>query len=248
MTVYLAGPMTGYPEHNFPEFNRVAAYLRDVLEFNVLNPAENFGGNPDHSRRVYFAADTDMLLLADTLVLLPDWQHSFGAVLEVAIAQRLGLAICEARWVQLPDQDGFYYLSNVCPSVLMDMVPAKRPWADTGIKPPFEGPIEAEDPSEFERLLDKVRELHRAKRSDYTGNSGDILYNYRSSASLAHIPMATGMFARLCEKVIRCSSILDKDGNVSVKDESFKDTMMDIAIISLLIIIAHNEREPFSDW
>ena len=37
--LYLAGPMTGYPEDNRPRFNQLARVLRD-RGFDVVNPAE----------------------------------------------------------------------------------------------------------------------------------------------------------------------------------------------------------------
>ena len=38
--LYLAGPMRGYPEDNYPHFNEMAAELRK-LGYAVFNPAEN---------------------------------------------------------------------------------------------------------------------------------------------------------------------------------------------------------------
>ena len=38
--VYIAGPMTGLPDFNYPAFNAAAAKLR-ALGLEVLNPAEN---------------------------------------------------------------------------------------------------------------------------------------------------------------------------------------------------------------
>lgn len=38
--IYLAGPMTGLPEHNFPAFHAEAARLRG-LGYHVENPAEH---------------------------------------------------------------------------------------------------------------------------------------------------------------------------------------------------------------
>ena len=99
-----------------------------------------------------------------------------------------------------------------------------------------------EPPSRFEELLDEMRALHLAKRSDYTGTSGDILHNYRTSARLAGIPMATGVFARLCEKVVRISSVLSKGGDTQVTDEKLTDTYFDLAVIALLCIIESEER------
>ena len=37
--VYIAGPMTGIPQYNFPEFDRVATLLR-AMGYDVVSPAE----------------------------------------------------------------------------------------------------------------------------------------------------------------------------------------------------------------
>lgn len=97
-------------------------------------------------------------------------------------------------------------------------------------------------PDSFDRLLTTMRELHRQKRSDYTGLTGDILHNYRQSSRLAGISMEQGMFARLCEKVIRLSSVFSKGGSTEVADEKVDDTLLDLAVISLLMIVAREER------
>jgi len=40
MRIYIAGPMTGLPEFNYPAFNAAAEYLRS-LGHHVENPADN---------------------------------------------------------------------------------------------------------------------------------------------------------------------------------------------------------------
>lgn len=44
MRVYIAGPMTGLPEYNFPAFHAAAKAWRDA-GWEVLNPAEAFDGD-----------------------------------------------------------------------------------------------------------------------------------------------------------------------------------------------------------
>lgn len=97
MTLYLSGPMTGIPEHNFPLFNAVAHKLRAANAI-VYNPAEHFSGRVDLPRAEYMAEDFRKLLEvanADTpvkgIVLLPGWTGSKGARAEVVVAHELGL-------------------------------------------------------------------------------------------------------------------------------------------------------------
>ncbi|MFU2878316.1 DUF4406 domain-containing protein [Pseudomonas aeruginosa] len=68
--IYLAGPMTGLPEHNFPAFHAEAARLRQ-FGYHVENPAEinpEGGSWSDCMRR-----DIPQLLTCDSLALLPGW-------------------------------------------------------------------------------------------------------------------------------------------------------------------------------
>lgn len=214
LRLYLAGPMTGLPEHNYPAFNALAAKWRD-RGYYIWNPTESFNGRTDLPRNDYLRNDIRALVNeAQAIMLMPGWEHSPGARLELAIAQEFGL----------PAYDSMMNPINAWVTLVPSVEQGK---------------------SRFDQLLDQMRAIHAAKRSDYTGTSGDILHNYRTSARLAGIPMHVGIFARLCEKVVRISSIFSKRGDVRVKDESVTDTFLDLSIISLLSLIAW-EEESFS--
>jgi hypothetical protein len=77
--------MTGIKKYNYPLFNKIAK--------KVLNPAEFFGGKGDRSREEYMRESIKALLDANEVILLPEWEGSQGAVLEVLIAKELGLKI-----------------------------------------------------------------------------------------------------------------------------------------------------------
>lgn len=91
MRIYLSGPMTGRPSLNFPAFNEAAASLRR-LGYEVTNPAEI---NPDASLpwAQCMRADIKALCDCDALALLPGWEDSKGAHLEVHIAHRIGIKV-----------------------------------------------------------------------------------------------------------------------------------------------------------
>jgi len=86
---YISGAMTGLPEMNYPEFNRVAAMLR-ARGMTVENPAEN---PLQETWAEYMRVAIRQLLTCDSVVLLPSWFESRGAQLEVRIASALGMTI-----------------------------------------------------------------------------------------------------------------------------------------------------------
>ncbi len=90
--LYLAGPMVNVPEHNFPLFNHVAAVLRNAGH-EVFNPAENDDGGVRRPRSFYMQLDIPALLATEAVVVLPGWQASRGASLEVWLALDLGRPI-----------------------------------------------------------------------------------------------------------------------------------------------------------
>jgi nucleoside 2-deoxyribosyltransferase len=103
-TIYICGPMTGYPNFNYPAFTEAAATLRGQ-GMNVISPHEL---DKDHDKSDYdIAAKSatgnvadlkqtwgdflarDVKIVADAvtgIALLPNWQHSKGAKLEVTVA------------------------------------------------------------------------------------------------------------------------------------------------------------------
>ena len=99
--IYISGPMTGYPENNFPAFHAHAALLREQGH-EVVNPAEiNVGlvepahGTPEWQAfyQACLRADIRALCDCDAISLLPGWENSNGAHLELHIAHRLGLEV-----------------------------------------------------------------------------------------------------------------------------------------------------------
>jgi hypothetical protein len=87
--VYLAGPMTGLPELNFPAFHDAAARLR-AHGYEVVSPAE-VNPEPDLEWAVCLRRDIPHLCTCDVIALLPGWEKSRGAKLELHIADALGM-------------------------------------------------------------------------------------------------------------------------------------------------------------
>ncbi len=112
MKLYLAGPMSNKPYFNYPLFDSVSKALREQ-GYDITSPAEmddtatreeameNEGGIPGQHESGETWGDflaRDVKMIADELegiVLLPDWQTSKGARLEVFVALNLGYPIYE---------------------------------------------------------------------------------------------------------------------------------------------------------
>lgn len=116
MRVYLAGPMRGIPEFNFPAFYSAAKFLREHMGWEVFSPAEKdnevhgedfikqFKTGEDasisnaeskgFSLRRALGDDTAWICAnADGVAMLPGWEKSRGAQAEVALAKALGLSL-----------------------------------------------------------------------------------------------------------------------------------------------------------
>jgi hypothetical protein len=90
--IYLSGPMTGLPDYNYPAFNKAALELRE-MDHEVFNPAEAFSGDQSLDWRDYMRADVAAIMGCDEVRVLPGWESSVGARLEVAIAISIGLPV-----------------------------------------------------------------------------------------------------------------------------------------------------------
>lgn len=106
---YVAGPMRGHPEFNFPAFIEKTEELRTQNHY-VFNPAERdiergfdyrgLTGSTEELQNLGFnlrealATDTEFICLEAThIYMLPGWSSSKGATAERALALALGLTV-----------------------------------------------------------------------------------------------------------------------------------------------------------
>ena len=80
--------MSGIESFNYPAFQAAAKDLRNA-GYTVINPAENHGGRTDLPLAEYFKADLPQVCDADAVAVLPGWERSRGARLEVSLARHL---------------------------------------------------------------------------------------------------------------------------------------------------------------
>lgn len=107
-TVYIAGPMRGYPAYNFPAFDVAAERFR-TAGWNVLSPAEmdraigfdeHRDGLESFDLHGAIRRDLDAILSLtppdDAIAMLPGWEKSTGATTERAVAMWCGLTVLDA--------------------------------------------------------------------------------------------------------------------------------------------------------
>ena len=98
-TLYVAGPMRGYPRYNFAAFTDACTNLR-LDGYKVLSPHEidlAWGFDPDkslqqqpHIKMVDMVRrDVEAISMCDMVVTLPGWKKSVGARAETTIAKWL---------------------------------------------------------------------------------------------------------------------------------------------------------------
>lgn len=102
MRVYLAGPMTGHPGLNFAAFADATVELR-ARGYDVWSPAEAdlaAGLDPDETvmeaprpLAEYLVDDLAEVCRSEAVVVLPGWEASRGARIEVGVARGLGLPV-----------------------------------------------------------------------------------------------------------------------------------------------------------
>src|ERR1017187_10944453 len=95
MVIYLSGPMSGLPLHNFPAFATAAKILRN-RGYTVVSPHECEKVNHATPKPWTYYLRKDliaMLQTCDTIVMLDGWQKSRGATLERMVAMTLGMDV-----------------------------------------------------------------------------------------------------------------------------------------------------------
>lgn len=89
-TVYICGPMSGLPDFNYPAFNAAEVAIRERYACRVLNPARQPDGLTWEEYMRRGCAD---VVSATVVVVLPGWQKSPGAVIEMATALIHGIRV-----------------------------------------------------------------------------------------------------------------------------------------------------------
>lgn len=99
-SIYIAGPMTGHPEFNFPAFDAARDYLE--RDWNVISPADmdrelGFDAAVDEVTAEFLRdamrRDINAVMAVDAVYALAGWEKSKGASAEVALAEWRGIPV-----------------------------------------------------------------------------------------------------------------------------------------------------------
>lgn len=105
-------------------------------------------------------------------------------------------------------------------------------------------PLREEEPKmagnpDFYKILEELKAIHDMKNEDYSSDNNP-LGNFEM-CELAGIPMWKGIVVRLTDKMARILSFAKKE-EFKVKDENLEDTLKDLAVYSILCLIAWRKR------
>ncbi len=89
--IYLSGPITGRPNGNREAFHLVWNELH-AQGYEAINPG-NVEGSDDWMWSDYMREDIKWLVGCQSIVMLPGWEASKGAKLELHIAWELGMRV-----------------------------------------------------------------------------------------------------------------------------------------------------------
>lgn len=89
MKLYIAGPMTGRQDFNYPAFHQAEAQLQ-AAGYTVLSPARNA---PQDSWGGYMRASIAQVIQADGIAFLPESHTSRGARIELNLGEALALDV-----------------------------------------------------------------------------------------------------------------------------------------------------------
>tara|TARA_B100001094_G_scaffold330619_1_gene396284 strand:+ start:4506 stop:4880 length:375 start_codon:yes stop_codon:yes gene_type:complete len=109
-TIYVAGPMRGFENYNYPAFDRCARVLR-IQGWEVINPAEldreagkptnpSYEFDPDNNYEDHEymrnALLRDVVAICEkctAIYMMSGWEKSKGANAELALARALGIKV-----------------------------------------------------------------------------------------------------------------------------------------------------------
>ena len=92
---------------------------------------------------------------------------------------------------------------------------------------------------QFDILLKEMKSIQTKKRSDYANE--DIFSNFKL-CEIGNVPAWIGVAIRISDKFSRLFQFIRKE-SLEVKDETIKDTLLDMAIYAIICIIIFEQSK-----
>lgn len=110
MRIFVSGPMTGFPNHNFDHFQKIEDRLRakghDVISGRLLFQSEIINGRTrTHAEYQRSALKLMLAFEADAIAQLSGWEQSSGATGEAAVALNLGMEFLDEQGIRVKRPD-----------------------------------------------------------------------------------------------------------------------------------------------
>ena len=101
MRLYIAGPMTGIEDHNYPAFREAARELESA-GYAVCDPSRHEVDDPSDWHQ-WMRAGLEALSGCDGVATLDGHEDSLGATLEIAMARWMKILVAPAaKWASSP--------------------------------------------------------------------------------------------------------------------------------------------------
>jgi hypothetical protein len=115
-TVYIAGPMSGKLEFNYPAFYKMAEAFKKIKGIHVKNPATIANGVTNLPYDYYIREALYMVVLSNAMIMLDGWKDSRGAKMEYHVARTMGIPVFDESFNLIPE--------NLYVNVLSDNISA----------------------------------------------------------------------------------------------------------------------------
>lgn len=221
-TIYIAGPMTGYEQYNFPAFDEAAAKFKEQ-GYEVINPAKLCRDYVEISgitleevcpREVAMVDIQAIISGATHMYMLNGWEYSAGAKAEHALAQWLGIQISYQSEQSLKA----YEAHN------------KEWWFD----------FQAEQ-------FRSISALTRKKNDDYTGGAAasNPFANFDEAEDFGVDPLI-GLSVRMGDKMQRLKSYCKGGLSLETDGDTVEDIFKDfIGYSSIALGMLHRQNERY---
>ena len=93
------------------------------------------------------------------------------------------------------------------------------------------------------KFAEEMRLIFERKNSDYTGQSDDPFFNFNRVELLGIASTEQGILTRMMDKFARIGSFISQ-GTLAVKDESAKDTILDLANYCIILAGYLESKKP----